>query len=634
MTRSPRVEWFKEAKWGVFMHFLGAPPSSGGGAELDAEAWNRRVDGFDVEGLAVQLRKIRARYFFITLRQNSGHYCSPNDTYDRITGVSPSKCSRRDLVGDLQKVLAPSGINLMVYLPSHAPMNDPVATRNLGFVAPWGFGGWSPPPGTYTAADAIDNDERLSRAQRNWEAVIREWSLRWGNGVRGWWFDGCYYIDKMYKHADEPNFKSFAAAARVGNPDSIVAWNPGVMFPRTVDVEEDYTAGEVNEPWNIDSPGRWIDQAQFHVLTFLGEYWGRGPVRFRVEDAIAHTRAITDYDGVFTWDVPLTPNGLITEEAVAALSQIGEAVDGTRGRQANLPRHVLMSMTIPEPPRIKVDGSSAAGRVALTLSNPWEEPITGEVELRPVPANALTVENGGKVPYTLPVGGSAVCALKVEAAADLKAPRHLEMILRRNGNPRHVRRWVPLVWEVALPGSDKQEVGEKYRKTKRFTIDSPCGTRLAEVKFSLQGKGLLLLGVDVHDSALRWAKNPWDGSCVEFFAARDHDAPVVQLFLLPKTDKDEAAVMRVKSGGGWERVAEVKYKTWAAADGYIGGAVIPLPWLFGEEEPPRWFCFEVGITAGVTADSFTRSRLFGVDNASVSAVGYGEAVISGRESQA
>jgi alpha-beta hydrolase superfamily lysophospholipase len=37
------------------------------------------------------------------------------------------------------------------------------------------------------------------------EAVIREWSLRWGKNVSGWWTDGCYHADKMYRHADAPD---------------------------------------------------------------------------------------------------------------------------------------------------------------------------------------------------------------------------------------------------------------------------------------------------------------------------------------------------------------------------------------------------------------------------------------------
>ena len=74
---------------------------------------NRQMDGFDAEGLAGQLEQVGASYFVITLGQGSGHYCAPNATYDALTGVTPSKCSRRDLVAALYDALHPRGIRLM-----------------------------------------------------------------------------------------------------------------------------------------------------------------------------------------------------------------------------------------------------------------------------------------------------------------------------------------------------------------------------------------------------------------------------------------------------------------------------------------------------------------------------------------
>ena len=38
---------------------------------------------------------------------------------------------------------------------------------------------------------------RLEGFQRNWEAIIREWSLRWGKSVSGRWIDGCCFADQM-----------------------------------------------------------------------------------------------------------------------------------------------------------------------------------------------------------------------------------------------------------------------------------------------------------------------------------------------------------------------------------------------------------------------------------------------------
>ena len=57
-----------------------------------------------------------------------------------------------------------------------------------------------------------------------------------------------------------------------------------------------------------------IAGAQYHILTFLGDYWGRGKPRFNQEMLLGYTKYINDRGGVITWDVPPSENGLIPEE--------------------------------------------------------------------------------------------------------------------------------------------------------------------------------------------------------------------------------------------------------------------------------------------------------------------------------
>ena len=89
------------------------------------------------KGIARQVQSVGAGYYQISLGQNSGYYLSPNAAYDRLTGIQPSKCSRRDLVADLYEALHKRGIRLMVYLPSGAPAQDHAArARWNGATAP------------------------------------------------------------------------------------------------------------------------------------------------------------------------------------------------------------------------------------------------------------------------------------------------------------------------------------------------------------------------------------------------------------------------------------------------------------------------------------------------------------------
>ena len=303
-----RAEWMRQAKWGVMTHYLSDLIAKNSGISMTVEKWNELVDHFDTEGIAGQLQAAGAGYYQISIGQNSGFYLAPNATYDRLTGDSPSKCSRRDLVADLYMALHKRGIKLMVYLPSGAPGEDAAADRALE---------WR------------DGPYRNREFQEKWQQVVREWSMRWGARVSGWWFDGCYFPNSMYR-GDAPNFETFAAAARAGNPNAAIAFNQGV-FNRLFGMspQQDFTAGEINEPADIvikRAEGEKIDGVRVHVLSYLGKTWGSGQPRFSVEEAASYSKKVRDEGGVITWDVPVQVNGLIAEPFGRQLKAIGEAM--------------------------------------------------------------------------------------------------------------------------------------------------------------------------------------------------------------------------------------------------------------------------------------------------------------------
>ncbi len=286
------TDWFKQAGWGVFTHYLTD-------ANMSAEEWNRRVDAFDVPGLALQLEGIGCRYYVITLGQNSGHLCSPNAAYDRYAGIQPSKCSKRDLVADFHTALAPKGINLMLYLPCQTPNAEPRAQKGFGL-----------PEGS--------KDQPIDEVfARKWAEVIHEWSARYGDKVVGWWFDGGY----QHIHFNDSIARIYSDAVKRGNPDAIVTFNPGIMLRRYVEAE-DYTAGEINDPLKVECPGRWVGASQWHMLSYLGPSWCASPPRFSNVTVIEMTRNIIENEGVVTWDVPIQANGLIPEPFIEQLAAL------------------------------------------------------------------------------------------------------------------------------------------------------------------------------------------------------------------------------------------------------------------------------------------------------------------------
>ncbi len=305
-----RAAWMKKAKWGVMSHYLADWKARESGEKMTVEKWNKKVDGFDVDGLAKQLNSVGAGYFIFTIGQNSGYYDSPNSAYDKIVGISPGRCSKRDLISDLADALNKYGIKLIVYLPSGAPAGDKTAREALE---------WQNGP------------HRNKEFQINWQNVIREWSLRWGKKVAGWWFDGCYWPSTMYRSCDAPNFRSFAEAARAGNPESAVAFNPGVVY-RSISLTpyEDYTAGELDQPERMKIIRTFdgdVDGAQLHYLSHLGEKWGEGSPRFTADQVINWSKEIIGKGGAVTWDTPIQINGLYSAEYFKLLKTIGKALN-------------------------------------------------------------------------------------------------------------------------------------------------------------------------------------------------------------------------------------------------------------------------------------------------------------------
>jgi hypothetical protein len=293
-----RASWMQDPHycWGVMTHYLADWQARVHNLQMNVDTWNKLVDGFNVEGMAQRLQGAGAGHYQISIGQNSGYYLAPNPTYDSLVGENPGKCSLRDLVAELSEPLHKRDIKLMVYLPSGAPSQDKTACARLGWKR-----------GPYPNKDF----------QNKWETVIADWSRRWGAKVTGWWFDGCYWPNTMYRSLEPPNFFTFAAAARAGNSESALAFNPGVITRMIgISPDQDFMAGETNDPEQLnvhDSAEGTVDGVQIHMLSFLGKTWGMGDPRFTTDQVIEYTKKVRDYGGSVTWDVPVELDGSIRD---------------------------------------------------------------------------------------------------------------------------------------------------------------------------------------------------------------------------------------------------------------------------------------------------------------------------------
>ena len=151
------------------------------------------------------------------------------------------------------------------------------------------------------------------------DLIIKYYSLKYGDKIDGWWFDGLNSIPEAYK-------QGYVDAARLGNPDTIIAIPVSSGAPMKSSQWCDYTSGHpfavtVNEPWsatnllmieNIEA-GPWLDQdgnpvddpnsgALAHAYIPLQRTWNSGDP-FPVLQAIDWTTRAVDAGGMMSWSL-------------------------------------------------------------------------------------------------------------------------------------------------------------------------------------------------------------------------------------------------------------------------------------------------------------------------------------------
>ncbi|MCX6361618.1 MAG: hypothetical protein NT029_17580 [Armatimonadetes bacterium] len=312
-----RAEWMTKGSFGIMVHWIAPGPAPEKGEWVQDN--DRAVDAFDVQGFLGQVRESGAGWVILTLGQNSGYYCSPNATMDRLVG--PGHCSKRDLALEIAKGLHKMGKRFIAYLPAEvAAQSDAV---HKGF-------GWNP--------------ENQDEFQQRYASFIREYSERFGKLCDGWWFDGCYtwpvFHNSLYK------WPLWYEAARAGNPNAAVAWNDGsycVGITKPVNAEQDFLSGEIEkiidgrirlgreETVALYLPdGRYAKGTRClnHALLFIDAFWGHAkpgpmePLLYTDEQLFTFVRNYRRAGGAVTLNVGIYQEGRLGTDAVAQLKRL------------------------------------------------------------------------------------------------------------------------------------------------------------------------------------------------------------------------------------------------------------------------------------------------------------------------
>ena len=306
------VKWMQEGPFGLMVHYLKVTMPSQGKPITD---WDQMVDAFPVESFCDEVELTGAKWLIFPFGQNNGYYCSPNPVLERLL---PGHCSERDLMREIAATLKGKGIRLIAYLPSE-PDSAVEEIRNAF--------GWD--------VDPVDK----SGFQHVYMEFIRAWAERFGTLIDGWWFDGCYdahkytFLRTQQWSNNRFDYSEWSAAARAGNPDAVVAMNPGVGMTY-VFKEQDYIAGEVNDLSYLPE-NALINGMQWHALTWIDCFWGHtekpGPIvppRFGDEELLAYVSACHRVGGAVTLNVGIYQEGNMAEASLRQARRIALAMKG------------------------------------------------------------------------------------------------------------------------------------------------------------------------------------------------------------------------------------------------------------------------------------------------------------------
>ena len=299
-------------KWGVFHHYLHNiqnDPLFSNNQNAGQTDWQICTEALDVKRLAKTLHDIGAGYYFITVMQGRKYMIAENGAYRNIVGdeIADECLSRRDLIEELYQELSKYDIDLYLYFTGDGPYKDEQIGKLFGFTEP--------------------RQNISMEFVRKWSDVLKDYSLRYGNKVKGWWLDGMYREEFGYT---EEKLQPFYSAIKAGNPDAIVAFNNGVKpYVYKYYSEEEFTSGEQVD-FSVVPESRFCNGAQTHILLpigaedrGIGATWAGGGLHYTKQSLCAYAQRVISAGGVVTFDCKLNRDGSFDSDQIEALRYVG-----------------------------------------------------------------------------------------------------------------------------------------------------------------------------------------------------------------------------------------------------------------------------------------------------------------------
>jgi len=306
------ANWMQHAKFGVMVHYLETLQNEIQPHNMGKKtSWDSCVNDFDAKLFAAQMNQIGAAYVIFTVYQGTKYICTPNESYERISGHKRGEStSHRDLIMDISNALQKYNIKLFLYVTGDGTYRD--QKSNEAFKNP--MLQWKKNGNKFIATGVWVN---------NWSGVLQEWSMRYGKRISGWWMDGAF----SFHGYNDILLSKYYSILKSGNQNAVVAFNPSpqkkVIYYSKWD---DYTAGEMNDFKDFPPAGGKIDGTQWHIVSYLGSDWKSDSVRFTKKYLTNYINKVNSLGGVVTVNTALYRNGSIGPDQLAFLKKVSKKI--------------------------------------------------------------------------------------------------------------------------------------------------------------------------------------------------------------------------------------------------------------------------------------------------------------------
>ena len=346
VAQGDEKRWLQRSAYGLMFHYECFQ-------DYGSARYNEIVDSFDVPRWADSVESTGAGHVIFVIGQHWGKYCAPNSVYERLLSVENGVwTSKRDLIMDIGRELKKRDIKLIIYMTARAPMRHYNVIKAMGDTLPT-INGKIAGPGVDTMSHPrkvkgfvrSEHQEPTAQFLKNWGDVCGEWSLRYGELVADWWFDGYKLAMKRSyeKLKSEPyNIDTWIAAVRSGNVKTELAFNAGAYPGAALCTDgrlcphQTFTAGEGHgfvyqgkkvrttlNPKNYPAP----DGVIWHLLFPVSNGWGAGTEpkeEYTADYLIRGIDMVNAQGGAVTLDTPCKSDGTIPSPVLRRLQELGK----------------------------------------------------------------------------------------------------------------------------------------------------------------------------------------------------------------------------------------------------------------------------------------------------------------------